>query len=218
MVIIIDWLLKKTIEEQHEIRVAERKALQAQINPHFLYNTLNTIKSIAKIKGIAEITTIVTQLGKLLRNAIDSKSELVTVSETIELIEGYLSIQKIRHQERLNIEISIDNEILNCKILKLIIQPIVENAIMHGLEEKIGIGNLKILGQKKRNVLLFQIIDDGIGMTKKDILLLFEGKKGIGIINVQNRIKLYYGEKYGLDIKSKLNKGTSVSIIIPYEK
>ncbi|MBI9100045.1 MAG: histidine kinase [Spirochaetaceae bacterium] len=130
----IENLMIETLEEQQQLRVAERKALQAQINPHFLYNTLNTIKSIAKLEGVDQITSIVTQLGKLLRNTIDDEKEMVSLKDSLDLVESYLSIQKIRFGERLNYEISAPEELREQQIPKLILQPLVENAVIHGLE------------------------------------------------------------------------------------
>ena len=149
MVVRIKDLLGKVLEKQQRIRIAELKALQAQINPHFLYNTLDAIKWLAKLNNIKEISVIATRLGKLLRNSINSEGDISTVAESLDLIESYLEIQKIRYRDKFETTINISPEITDCRIPKLLLQPLVENAIIHGLEGKIGKGSLQIKGFKQ---------------------------------------------------------------------
>jgi two-component system sensor histidine kinase YesM len=204
-------------EKQERIRTAEIKVLESQINPHFLYNTLDTIKWIAKLNNVKEIVTISTDLGKLLRNSINNKKEFVTVKESIEVIECYLNIQRIRYEDKLEVSIDICDDILNCVIPKLILQPIVENSIVHGIEGKGGIGQISVSGIRDGTELIFTIKDDGVGMPleKAEQLLKESDGEHVGLYNVERRIKLYYGENYGLKIKSSENVGTEIIMRIP---
>ncbi len=204
-------LLDKVVEGQERLRLAEIEALQAQINPHFLYNTLNAIKTLAKLKQNDQICTVITQLGKLLRNNIECSAEFGTVAENVQLIQSYIYIQNVRYN-KFQVEISIDDQILDCRIPKLILQPIVENSIVHGLEGKDGPGKLMIRGWKEEPYLIFEIADNGIGVERGLVESInmedAENSRNkrfgsIGISNVQMRIKLYYGEKCGLNMESE---------------
>lgn len=211
----IENLVTETKEEQAQLRIAERKALQAQINPHFLYNTLNTIKSIAKLQGIDQITTIVTQLGKLLRNTIDNEKEMVSLAESLELLESYLAIQKIRFGQRLSYSIEAPENILLQKVPKLILQPIVENAVIHGLEQKTEAGKVTVKASEKENMLNIEISDNGLGMDIPWVPGEHSGPHGVGLNNIRRRLILIYGESAGLDISSRADEGTQVIVTIP---
>lgn len=212
----IENLMIETLEEQRQLRVAERKALQAQINPHFLYNTLNTIKSIAKLEGIDKITSIVTQLGKLLRNTINSEREIVSLSESLELVESYLAIQKIRFGDRLNYRISVPEDLKNQQIPKLILQPLVENAVIHGLERKVYRGLISLNAYRLDHSLIIEIIDNGAGMTEKWTPNDEKESGGVGLSNVHRRLELLYGQPYGLNVNSEEDRGTEVTVSIPW--
>jgi two-component system sensor histidine kinase YesM len=221
MVARLNSLINSITEKQERLKQAEIKALQAQINPHFLYNTLDTIKWLAKLDRIEELKIIVTELGKLLRNSISSSQEIITVEESIQFIGNYLKIQKIRYGDHLNITVNISPEINECRIPKLLLQPIVENAIIHGLEKKVGVGNLVINGRLENEQLSFEIIDDGVGIAAEKTALInakidyASTSASIGIQNVNRRIQLYYGSEYGLEIESQLGKGTRVTLRLP---
>jgi len=212
----IESLMAKTMEEQEELRTAERKALQAQINPHFLYNTLNTIKSIAKLEGIDQITTIVTQFGKLLRNTIESEKEMVSLRESLDLVESYLAIQKIRYGERLNYRINVPSEFMNYHIPKLILQPLVENAVIHGLEKKIEPGLISLNAQRQNGNLVIGVRDDGIGMSETLKPEKKNESTGVGMSNVHRRLELLYGEPFGLRINSSPGTGTEIQVVVPW--
>lgn len=210
--------IKNIEEKQKRIRTAEIKVLEAQINPHFLYNTLDTIKWIAKLNGVDEICNITTDLGKLLRSSISNKKEFVTVKEGIDLVKSYLNIQKIRFEDDLEVEIEIQEEILDNKIPKLILQPIVENAIVHGIENLDKRGHIKVYGRRNHDKLIFDIIDNGVGMSQKmlsDIISGGDDGEHIGLYNVSRRLKLYYGPENGINIESVEGKGTWVTVKIP---
>ncbi|MBN2658548.1 MAG: sensor histidine kinase [Spirochaetales bacterium] len=192
-------LLESRVAREKELRTAERKALQSQINPHFLYNTLNTVKAISKLKGIEEITTIVTQLGKLLRDSIDSEEEFTTVGESLKLVEAYLSIQKIRYGESFNWEFLVKDSFRSLCLPRLIIQPIVENSVVHGLETLTG--EKKILIDAFDEPLRITVSDNGGKLTEELWNKALGGNGGVGLKNIRNRLKLYYGEKGGLSFK-----------------
>lgn len=215
----LETLYQTNLEKTHCLQIAELKNLQAQINPHFLYNTLDSIKWMAKLNGIDEISTMVSQLGKLLKNSIHNQKDIISVKEEISLVQSYLAIQQIRYEEKFKAEIKIDPNILNGMIPKFIIQPLVENAIGHGIENKVDSAVLKIVGEKSGGNMLFKIIDDGVGMPKEKLNELKNGeyRQRVGLANVEKRIQLYYGTEYGVTIVSELNKGTTVTITMPYK-
>jgi len=216
----LDDLFQKDREKQDRLRLAEIKYLQAQINPHFLYNTLDSIKWLAKLNGVNEISIIVSKLGNLLKNSINNNSDTMTVAESMILIDSYLEIQQIRYNDKFKSEIQIDNSIMKYTVPKLIIQPIVENAIVHGIENKIGNGIVKITGGLEGENIVFEVIDDGVGISQQKIQDLIEsntvdGASSIGLSNINNRIKLYYGDKYGIEVFSEIDKGTKVRVTMP---
>lgn len=210
--------LDKIIEDQNKIRSTEIKMLQAQINPHFLYNTLDVIKWSAKLNHSEEVTTIVTNLAKILRNSIDCEDEFATVSQSVDFIKSYIAIQKIKYNNSFDVVINIEQSILEHRILRLILQPFVENAIIHGLTNLYYPGLITITGEQQDDFIMFQVIDNGVGMSEEQIKNLYTKKneQHIGIYNVDKRIKLYYGNQYGVNIESTKNQGTKVLIKIPY--
>jgi len=214
-------LFATNLEKQNRLRLAELKALYAQINPHFLYNTLDSIKWLAKLNGVDDIVLIVSQLGKLLKNSIRNQKDSVLISEEISLIGNYLAIQKIRYSDKFDVDIQIEESILDCVVPKFIIQPIVENAIIHGIEDKVGKAHLMIKGWHEENKIIFEVKDDGVGIPGEKLdrirkLTQATNDDSIGIANVNKRIKLYYGEEYGLEIKSAENIGTITYITMPF--
>lgn len=216
-------LFATNLEKQNRLRLAELKSLYAQINPHFLYNTLDSIKWIAKLSGVDDIVLIVSKLGKLLKNSIHNQKETVTIAEEMELVESYLSIQKIRYGDKFEVLMQVDDDIMSCIVPKFIIQPLVENAIIHGIEDKIGKAHLIIRGWREKDEIIFEVEDDGVGINEKKLQNIIDSKQGkapdndsIGIANIDKRIKLYYGESYGLDINSEENIGTVSRITMPF--
>lgn len=209
---------------------AELSALQSQINPHFLYNTLECIRSIGAVYESQEIMDISIAMADIFRYSIKS-NRFVKVKEEIEIIESYLKIMKLRFPKRINYEIDIKNQIKNKKIIKMLLQPIVENAFYHGLESKTDGGKILIKAEIKDEDIIFLISDNGKGIKEEKLNLLNNSlnrvlkieiedfkKHGIGILNINKRIKLNYGEEYGLKLDSKIDQGTEVEIIIPVEK
>lgn len=221
MVLRLRELIDSVLEKQRQLRRSELRALQAQINPHFLYNTLDSIKWLAKLNQVPEIAAIATQLGKLLRSSISCEEDLVTVEESLETLRSYLEIEKIRYSDQFETIIRINPDLYPYRIPKLILQPIVENAIMHGLEGKPDHGQLIITGCLNDRILIFEVVDDGIGIVPEKIADIHAGldlrtsKHSIGIHNVNRRIKLYYGDEYGLVVESKQGMGTKVTLRMP---
>jgi len=207
----------------------EFKMLEAQINPHFLYNTLNLISSIAEIEGVEEIGTITNSLSDMFRYNIQ-KGSIVTIKDELKQINNYVNIQKYRFLGKINFECDISEKIENYNILKFLLQPLVENALYHGIEKKEGQCSLSIKFVDKEDTLQITIEDDGAGMTEEKLKSIKEklNKKEefakqdkfehICIENVNSRIKNYYGDQYGLDIWSEKNVGTRIQIVIPVVK
>ena len=214
----IQELMTNQVEKQKQLNIAEVKALQAQINPHFLYNALNTVKSLAKLNDIPEITTIVTRLGQLLRSSFETGEEITTVRDSLELIRGYLEIQKIRFKDKLAYRLDIPEELHDRPILKFALQPLVENAIVHGLENKVEPGTVSVTGALREGSLEFVITDDGVGFDLSLLETLQERKESIGIRNVQRRIQLCCGAPYGLDMESRPGEGTRVELRLPADR
>ena len=214
----IEDLVAETKEEQTQLRIAERKALQAQINPHFLYNTLNTIKSIAKLEGVDKITTIATRFGKILRNSIENDREMISLRDSLELVESYLEIQKIRYGDRLSYRIDVPAEFMEYHIPKLVLQPLVENAVVHGLEEKVDPGFISVSAADSDGSIIIRVYDDGVGMSNPEIPDKEKNGGGIGLFNVHRRIELLYGKPYGISIRSAPGQGTEILVRLPAEK
>lgn len=202
---------------------AELNALQQQINPHFLYNTLETIYWMAMSKGEEEIGEMVTALGNFFRKSINKGIEYVTVAEEVKNVQYYVYLQKIRFQERFNVVWDIAEDITGYRIIKLVLQPIIENAIIHGVESLERGGLIIVKGYEKNGRLYFDVNDNGKGMSEQKLLEFAQHinnanadtGKSVGIKNVHQRIRLYYGEEYGITIESCENKGTRVVLELP---
>ena len=215
-------LFQKDHEKQELLRIAEMKNLHSQINPHFLYNTLDSIKWLAKMNHEQEIYTMVKNLGFMLKNSMHLSREFVTIRESLNTLEAYIGIQQIRFADKFVVDTEIEEAIMDHKIPTLILQPLVENAMIHGLEPKPGIGTLIIRGFVKQGRLIFQIQDDGIGMEETELADLIaslndrDGTEHIGLKNVNQRIKLYYGDAYGVSVESMPGRGSSFTLTLPF--
>lgn len=221
MVLKIKQLMNQIVEEQESKRKSELNALQAQINPHFLYNTLDSVVWMAENEKSQDVISMVTALARLFRISISKGKNIINVSEELEHARNYLVIQSIRYRNKFEYEFNIQKEVLKYKTPKLILQPIIENAIYHGIEYMVDKGKINISASVINNKLLFEVKDNGVGMEKEILnnLLLNEGivKKGsgVGVKNVHERIQLYFGKEYGLKIESELDVGTKVQIWLP---
>jgi two-component system sensor histidine kinase YesM len=213
----------------NEQQVMEFKMLSSQINPHFLYNTLETIRMKAFTAGNKEVATAIKLLGKSMRYVLDNTGiASTTLKKELDYIDSYLQIQKLRFNERVNYTLILDKNIdpQNCMILPLLLQPIVENAIVHGLEEMEGNGHIEVHIYEENNQLLhIDISDNGCGMTEDELRATVDKIESydksrsfnIGIYNTNQRIKLCYGKEYGITIDSVLGKGTTVKILFPIQ-
>jgi len=219
-------LIESRVADEKQKKELEFRMLQSQINPHFLYNTLNSIKWMATIQNASGIPEMTTSLARLLRNIAKGTSELITIKEELDLLKDYITIQQYRYGGSITVNYNIMSEDLyECNIIKFTLQPIVENAIFHGIEPKLVEGIIDINIKKiDSNKIEIHVIDNGIGISEDKIEKLLSAKEttnkgsfnNIGISNVNERIKLTFGNEYGLNIKSKLNEYTNVIITIPY--
>ncbi|SDM43429.1 sensor histidine kinase [Bacillus sp. OK048] len=219
----IDELIHENYSKQLTIKETEFKALQAQINPHFLYNTLESINWLAKGNGQTQISKMVEALGYLLRNSISLKKPLITIEEELNIIKNYIIIQKYRFEERLEFTMEVDSAMFGIEIPKLTLQPLVENAIHYALEPMIDPCNIRIYSIVTNEEVQLIIEDNGPGMDPDILEKLKRGEvktrgQGVGLSNINDRIKLAYGEKYGVVIESTTGKGTKVIIAIPIGK
>ena len=217
----IQELMEQNVHEQEQKRKSELKALQSQINPHFLYNTLDSIIWMAEGKKNEEVVLMTASLARLLRQSISNEDEVVPIANEVEYARGYLTIQKMRYKDKLEFQIEVDPSILHIPLIKLVLQPIIENAIYHGLKYKESKGLLIIKGFPKDGNAVLQVIDDGVGMDEETLAHIYDRHKvnyhsnGVGVYNVQKRLKLYYGEDYGITYESVVGKGTTATITIP---
>lgn len=217
-------LMDQIVREQEAKRISEVNALQAQINPHFLYNTLDSIVWMAENGKADDVITMVTSLARLFRISISRGRNIITVREEVEHARNYLTIQKIRYKNKFRFEIDVQEEALDCKTLKLVLQPIIENSIYHGIEYMVDEGFIKITAGIADGKLLYEVKDNGLGMSREVLEGLLSqnadsGKSsGVGVKNVHERIQLYYGKKYGLQIESEEEVGTTVKIWLPVVK
>lgn len=190
---------------QHE---AELMSLQERINPHFLYNTLDSLYWMALIKGEKEIANLAVSLSNVFKLTLSKGNNLITVREELELVRNYLNIQLLRFKNKLNVVIDVDEDILEYKLPKLLIQPVVENAVIHGIEPKMDSGSVVIKGLKKDGMLVFEILDDGVGVVSDKIW-----RSGYGVNNLIERVRLFYGgEPYGVFRERNEPYGTKVII------
>ncbi len=220
-------LLAAKIKEQDDLKKAELKALQAQINPHFLYNTLDTIIWMAEANKKDQVVELVSALSQFFRISLSKGRDWITVADEIEQTRSYLTIQKMRYQKILDFQIDLDADVAaNKAILKLTLQPLVENALYHGIKNKRCGGTIVVRArQRTDDEILLEVEDDGIGFSPEKLAQLqaelnddsgeIKPDSGFGIDNVNKRIRLYYGRRYGLSLKSEYNTGTCATLIIP---
>ena len=219
----INYLININYKTQIEQKDLELKQLQNQINPHFIYNTLESIHMMAEINDDTETSIMAEYFGSIIRYSMNRRINTVTLKEEIKIIDNYIYLQKIRFDQLFIIENMIPEELLNCEIIKMIIQPLIENSIYHGLSECSGNGKIIIQGTKVNNNLLLTISDNGIGISEEKLIELNDyindknhNFTGIALRNINRRLKLNYGEEYGLEIFSVEGKGTSMVLKLPF--
>lgn len=217
----IEDLILENKHDQETKRKHELKALQAQINPHFLYNTLDSIIWLTESRKNEEAIEMTEQLASFFRLSLSRGEEIIPIKIIHDHLEAYLVIQKMRYKNTLDYEIDFQPDIYNCRALKLMLQPIVENALYHGLKGRKGIGHIWISAEIKNDTLVFRVEDDGVGMKKELIELINSGdyshfsRSGVGIRNVAERIKLTFGQEYGLKLFPRDGSGVIVELYVP---
>jgi len=219
-------LMDNIVKEQEEKRKSELNALQSQINPHFLYNTLDSIVWMIENENYSGAITMVTSLARFFRISISKGRNIITVKDELEHARNYLTIQSIRYKNKFDYEIEAQEEALDLQCIKLIVQPLIENAIYHGMEYMDGDGNILVKAYLEEKDLYIDIIDNGLGMPQElaEELLVRKEKhnskkgSGIGLKNVHERIQLYFGKEYGLKIFSEPDEGTIIRIHMPARK
>lgn len=223
MKIQIGRLIEDVKTEKDNLRATELKLLQAQINPHFLYNTLDAIIWLAESGKNDQVVDMVTSLSEFFRTVLSKGKDFITVQEEVSHIQSYLSIQQFRYQDIMEYEIDVDRELSGYPMLKLTLQPIVENALYHGIKNKRGKGKITVRGWKTEDTICFSVEDNGIGLTAEQLESLRravqshrKGKDdGFGLANVDERIGMAYGSRYGLSFESVYGEGTAVTVTLP---
>lgn len=215
-------LIEDIFEKQKEIRSQEFKVLQEQIKPHFLYNTLGTISSLIKLELYNDANNTIQNLASFFRIYLNEGNDSITVREELKLIENYLVIQKYRYKI-IDYNIEVDESLMDIKIPKLILQPIVENAIYHGLKPNGKDGLIRIGGYKKRSKVYFLVEDNGVGLDENDLKRLkgyirsTSADEGYGLRNINQRVKILFGENFGLKIESQLGVGSKFTVVLPLQ-
>ena len=216
-------LIDKVKEDERKMRKADLRLLQEQIQPHFLYNTLDTIVWLIESNEPDEAVTMVVTLSDFFREILSKGKEFISIKEEEKHISSYLQIQEMRYRDILEYDIQLDQVIYKYQILKLTLQPVVENALYHGIKYKRAKGCIHIHGEKEGDIIRLTVRDDGVGMDEDELEQLRqqiekpcqETEKGFGLANVNERIHMYFGPEYGMKIQSQKGKGTTVEIVIP---
>lgn len=215
--------LKAEYEQKEEMRF---RLLQSQIKPHFILNTLNNIKWMAYIKQANEVGEMVSSLGAILEASIGRDEDFIPLRRELEYIRNYVILQKLKYNEKLQLEIDVDERLLDCRVIKFLLQPIVENSIYHGIDQKAGTGTIRIAARAtERGELAIAVADDGLGMSGEALQALRDKLEeppdrpsaSVGLRNIHQRIRLHYGEAYGLSVESEEGSGTLVELRLPYQ-
>jgi two-component system sensor histidine kinase YesM len=227
----INDLMSFAERQEKQKREAELRTLQAQIKPHFLYNTLDTIHWMSRKQGAEQVAEMVEALSKLFRIGLSKGSEFIPLAEEFEHVRSYLQIQKHRYKDKLQFALELDPQIAHVPVLKVILQPIVENAIYHGVKERRGPGAISVKGCRSDDLVMLTVTDDGVGMDERKLALIREklnspaesnpgaASAGYGLSNVQSRLLLTYGKpEYGIHVDSRAGTGTTVTIVYPIQQ
>ena len=220
----IEELLDQVTVEQERLHHAELELLQAQINPHFLYNTLDTIVWLAESGEQSKVVSMVGSLSKFFRTSLNQGKDNITIGEELQHAGSYLEIQQVRYQDILSYEIAVPEKLWKYMIPKITIQPLIENALYHGIKNKRGMGCIRVTGEACEDHFCIYVSDDGIGMSEERLEKIrnrisnMDPSKGeiFGLYNVNERIRLRAGDDYGISIDSKYGYGTTVCIKLPY--
>lgn len=218
----IDMLMKKIVWEQNERRKSELDALQSQINPHFLYNALDSITWMIEGGRNDDAAFMISQLAKLFRISLSKGHTIISVKDELQHAESYMNIQKVRYKDSFSVTFDVEPSIYTCCTVKLILQPILENAINYGVGGMDDCGEIRVTGLRKDGKIILSVTDNGIGIPEDEVKLLLTDNNrvhkkgsGVGLVNVNNRIQVLFGKEYGLIVESEPDEGTTVSICIP---
>lgn len=220
----INKLLEQVTEEQIRLRKAEFELLQAQINPHFLYNTLDAIIWLAEAGDEKKVVSMVGSLSEFFRTSLNRGKDIISIRKELQHVRSYLEIQHVRYQDILQYEIDVPEELYSYSIPKITIQPLVENALYHGIKNKRRSGSIKISGHREADYFVIQVEDNGVGMSKERFWQVKEGinnknlskQDSFGLYNVNERIHLNFGDDYGIAVESVYMEGTTISLRLPY--
>lgn len=218
----IDALMHKIVFEQNERRKSELDALQSQINPHFLYNALDSITWMVEAERNDDAVFMISELAKLFRISLSKGRTIISIRDELQHAQSYMNIQKIRYKNRFSICFEIEPEVYSCCIVKLVLQPVLENAINYGISGMDDCGEIMVTGRLEDGKVILSVADNGVGMTADEVdLVLTDSNRihkhgsGVGLVNVNNRIQILFGKEYGLVVESEPDEGTTVSICIP---
>lgn len=226
MVIEIRQLLNKVKDEYQQKEDMRFRALQAQINPHFVLNTLNNIKWMAYIRHDKEVGDMLSNLGGILEQSIGRGGTLIPLAQEIQYIENYIELMKMKFNEKLSIEYDIPENLMSQEVIKIMLQPVIENSLMHGIEPMSGMGRIMVRARQNDEKFYLTVEDNGIGITPEKLHELDtrlaagseELPQRIGVKNVHDRIRLQYGDDFGIHISSVENEGTTVEFILPVKR
>lgn len=218
----IDHLMKKIVLEQNERRKSELDALQSQINPHFLYNALESITWMVEGERNEEAVFMISQLAKLFRISLSKGRTVITIKDELQHAQSYMNIQKVRYKNAFSVVFDVDESLYSYCTVKLILQPILENAISYGMNGVDECGEIAVTGRMEHDTIVLAVTDNGIGMSQEEVSLVLTDSNrihkhgsGVGLVNVNNRIQILFGKEYGLKIESEPDEGTTVSIYLP---
>lgn len=218
----IDALMHEIVMEQNERRKSELDALQSQINPHFLYNALESITWMIEGERNDEAVFMISQLAKLFRISLSKGRTVIRIQDELQHARSYMNIQKVRYKNTFSVSYEVDEELYDFCTVKLILQPILENAINYGVGSMEDCGKIIVAGRKEGNDIILSVTDNGYGMTEEQVRLILTDSSrehshgsGVGMVNVNNRIQIVFGKEYGLIVESEPDEGTTVSIRIP---
>lgn len=218
----IDALMKEIVLQQTERRKSELAALQSQINPHFLYNTLESITWMIEGERNEEASFMITQLAKFFRISLSKGKTIISIKDELQHAQSYMNIQKIRYKNTFSVAFKVEEELYSYCTVKLILQPLLENAIAYGVGAMDDSGEITVAGRKEGGDIVLEVRDNGIGMSEEEVaVVLTDAKKiskhgsGVGLVNVNNRLQILFGKEYGLKVVSEPDEGTTVSIRIP---
>lgn len=222
----INELLSQVTTEQIRLRKAEFELLQSQINPHFLYNTLDAIVWLAEAGDKEKVVSTVKSLSDFFRTSLNQGKDIVSIREELLHVKSYLDIQRIRYQDILEYEINVPEELNIYRIPKITIQPLVENALYHGIKNKRGLGKITVTGELRENDFIICVADNGMGITEERLEQVMHSinhredseKQSFGLYNVNERIRLDFGVEYGISISSKYKEGTQVTVRLPLQE